>query len=70
MLPQSIIKFKQGFGRLIRSSQDKGVVIVMDSRINTRPYGQTFLHSLPLCQIKKGISRQLPKEIKSWLGEE
>lgn len=69
MVPQSIIKFKQGFGRLIRSSSDRGVVVVLDSRLQNKPYGQTFLHSLPPCQLKIGMSRQLPEEIKNWLGQ-
>ena len=46
-LPQAVITFKQGIGRLIRAEQDKGVVIVCDNRLVTRPYGNIFLNSLP-----------------------
>ena len=46
-LPQAVITFKQGIGRLIRAEQDKGVVIVCDNRLVTRPYGSLFLNSLP-----------------------
>jgi ATP-dependent DNA helicase DinG len=46
-LPQAVITFKQGIGRLIRAEQDKGVVIVCDNRLVTRPYGNVFLNSLP-----------------------
>jgi ATP-dependent DNA helicase DinG len=50
-LPEAILKFKQGFGRLIRSSEDRGIVVVLDGRIRTRPYGRRFLDALPPCQV-------------------
>ncbi len=46
-LPEAILKFKQGFGRLIRSRDDTGSVVVLDSRIVTKPYGRRFLAALP-----------------------
>ncbi|MCD8533763.1 MAG: DEAD/DEAH box helicase [Verrucomicrobia bacterium] len=46
-LPEAVLKFRQGFGRLIRSSTDKGIVVVLDNRILTKKYGQMFLDSLP-----------------------
>jgi ATP-dependent DNA helicase DinG len=46
-LPEAIIKFKQGFGRLIRSRTDSGSVVVLDSRIVTKAYGQRFVEALP-----------------------
>ncbi len=46
-LPKAVLKFRQGFGRLIRDRKDRGVVIVSDSRIVTKQYGQLFLKSLP-----------------------
>ena len=46
-LPQAVIAFKQGIGRLIRAEQDKGVLIVCDNRLVTRKYGSLFLNSLP-----------------------
>lgn len=46
-LPMAVIKFKQGFGRLIRSREDRGVVVVFDRRIVTKRYGRVFLQSLP-----------------------
>ncbi len=51
-LPSAIIKFKQGFGRLIRSKTDTGIVAVLDSRIINRKYGQRFLSSIPKCRIE------------------
>jgi ATP-dependent DNA helicase DinG len=50
-LPEAVIKFKQGFGRLIRSKTDTGIVVVLDPRIKTKPYGRTFINSLPNCQV-------------------
>jgi len=49
-LPSAVIKFKQGFGRLIRSKTDTGIVVILDSRILTKPYGQKFLNALPKCK--------------------
>ena len=46
-LPQAVMKFKQGFGRLMRRSADHGVVVVLDGRLVKKTYGQLFLHSLP-----------------------
>ena len=46
-LPRAIIRFKQGFGRLIRSGDDKGRVVVLDPRIATKSYGRLFLRALP-----------------------
>jgi DNA polymerase-3 subunit epsilon/ATP-dependent DNA helicase DinG len=68
-LPQAILKFKQGFGRLIRSKQDRGVMVVLDRRLQTRPYGKAFLRSLPPCTIKVGPRRELAREALKWLGK-
>jgi ATP-dependent DNA helicase DinG len=46
-LPQAIIAFKQGFGRLIRTTTDRGVVVVLDKRISTSNYGSRFIEALP-----------------------
>ena len=46
-LPQAVMKFKQGFGRLMRRSADHGVVVVLDGRLVKKTYGPLFLHSLP-----------------------
>ena len=50
-LPEAIIKFKQGFGRLIRSKTDTGMVVVLDPRIATKAYGKIFVESLPECTV-------------------
>ena len=49
-LPQAIVKFKQGFGRLIRNQRDRGCIVCLDNRISTKRYGKSFLDSLPKCQ--------------------
>jgi ATP-dependent DNA helicase DinG len=46
-LPEAVLRFKQGFGRLIRSRADRGRVVVLDRRIVTKPYGRRFIESLP-----------------------
>lgn len=48
-VPEAVIKLKQGFGRLIRSKTDHGIVVILDPRVLTKPYGRTFLNSLPPC---------------------
>jgi ATP-dependent DNA helicase DinG len=49
LLSEAVIKFKQGFGRLIRTKTDHGTVVCLDPRIVTKPYGRLFLESLPEC---------------------
>ncbi|HQU46789.1 MAG: helicase, partial [Planctomycetia bacterium 21-64-5] len=49
-LPEAALKLKQGFGRLIRSRQDRGTVVILDPRVLTKPYGRLFLDSLPDCR--------------------
>jgi ATP-dependent DNA helicase DinG len=48
-LPEAVLKLKQGFGRLIRTRQDRGMVVVLDPRVRTKQYGKMFLESLPEC---------------------
>ena len=49
-LPQAVIKLKQGFGRLIRSKSDSGIVVLLDSRVTAKRYGKWFLDALPDCK--------------------
>ena len=53
-VPEAIIKLKQGFGRLIRSKSDRGVVVILDSRVKTKRYGRLFLDALPECRGGEG----------------
>jgi len=68
MLPEAILSFRQGFGRLIRSKQDVGVVVVFDKRLLTKSYGSLFLSSLPDCTIQTGPLSDLPKIASRWLN--
>ncbi|MFO7814826.1 MAG: helicase C-terminal domain-containing protein [Halanaerobiales bacterium] len=59
-IPKAVIKFKQGFGRLIRSKNDKGIVICMDNRIINKRYGEVFLNSIPeRCPVLKMNLREI-----------
>jgi ATP-dependent DNA helicase DinG len=50
-LPSAVLQLRQGFGRLIRSHADRGVVAILDPRLSSRPYGRAFLESLPSCPV-------------------
>jgi len=62
-VPQAVIRFKQGFGRLIRHRNDRGVVLILDTRVVRRGYGRMFLRSLPPARVVKGTSAQVFTEI-------
>ena len=66
-VPQAIIRFRQGFGRLIRTSRDRGVAIVLDSRITGRRYGREFIKSLPKMRVTDGKGRGVSNTIERWL---
>ncbi|MFL5761545.1 MAG: helicase C-terminal domain-containing protein [Thermomicrobiales bacterium] len=68
-VPQAVLKFKQGFGRLIRSSKDRGICVVLDRRIVSKRYGASFVQSLPACTVSVGSVDDLPNESLSWLHE-
>jgi ATP-dependent DNA helicase DinG len=51
-LPEAVLKFRQGFGRLIRSRDDHGIVVILDGRIRSKYYGKVFLQSIPECPIE------------------
>jgi len=50
-LPEAVLKFKQGFGRLVRSKKDRGIIVILDSRIINKAYGRQFLNSIPKCEM-------------------
>jgi hypothetical protein len=51
-LPEAILKFRQGVGRLIRTKTDTGIIVVLDNRVLTKQYGQAFLDALPKCPVE------------------
>lgn len=67
-LPEAILRFRQGFGRLIRSQTDRGVVVVLDRRIMSKPYGRLFTDSLPTCTVQVGALADLPRAARRWLN--
>jgi ATP-dependent DNA helicase DinG len=67
-VPQAVIKFKQGFGRLIRSREDRGAVLVLDSRVLTKNYGKIFLTALHGVKVMKGIEDDLCLEMEAFFG--
>ncbi len=66
-VPDAILRFRQGFGRLIRRKTDKGVFVIFDKRVLTKNYGNQFLESLPDCEIRQGPLSALPEAAAQWL---
>ena len=69
-VPQAVIRFKQGFGRLIRHRNDRGVVLILDTRVAKRGYGRMFLRSLPPAQVVRGESDKVFTEIGQFFVED
>lgn len=67
-LPEAIIKFRQGFGRLIRTGTDHGMVVVLDPRLRTKSYGRLFVSSLPECEIVNDSYHDISSGITSYEG--
>jgi DNA polymerase-3 subunit epsilon len=66
-VPQAVLRFRQGFGRLIRSRADRGVVVVLDRRLRGRTYGRAFLNSLPGCDVREGPAKEAATAAREWL---
>ncbi|MBB6635347.1 ATP-dependent DNA helicase DinG [Cohnella thailandensis] len=66
-LPQAVIRFKQGFGRLVRTATDKGIVIIYDTRVIDTNYGKYFLYSLPGPKMEHLPNAGLAGRVKEWL---
>jgi len=58
-VPEAVIRLKQGFGRLIRSKTDRGIVAILDSRVTSKRYGRLFLDALPECRVE--VVREEPE---------
>ena len=67
-VPETILRFLQGFGRLIRTRTDRGIVAVFDKRLLTKSYGPLFLESLPDPTVQRGSVALLPKTAAEWLA--
>ncbi|MGB3330291.1 MAG: helicase C-terminal domain-containing protein [Thermomicrobiales bacterium] len=67
-VPQAVLKFKQGFGRLIRSASDRGVCAILDRRVVSRRYGSWFIQSLPPARVQIGSVYDLPYNAVRWLN--
>lgn len=69
LLPRAILRFRQGFGRLIRHEGDKGIFTILDSRFSTARYGVRFAQSLPDAEIETVQLADLQSEITNWLAD-
>ena len=67
-IPQAVLKFRQGIGRLIRSKEDRGTIVVLDRRITGRSYGKSFLQSLPECTQLPSTLGTVGTLAAHWLG--
>jgi ATP-dependent DNA helicase DinG len=66
-LPEAVLKFKQGVGRLIRTKTDTGIVVILDPRVCTKRYGKRFLEALPECRVivqsaRRSVNPQSPHD--------
>jgi ATP-dependent DNA helicase DinG len=68
-IPETILRFRQGFGRLIRRKTDRGVVAIFDRRIISKQYGRLFLEALPTCSTRQGRMADLPDAAVKWLDQ-
>jgi DNA polymerase-3 subunit epsilon/ATP-dependent DNA helicase DinG len=69
-VPDAVLRFRQGFGRLIRTKTDRGVVAIFDRRVLTKQYGQMFLQSLPDCSVVRAPAAMLNKTVREWMKRE
>jgi len=67
-LPLAALRLKQGFGRLIRRSTDRGAVVILDNRILGRDYGKAFLDVLPPASRFVGPSAEISERVVRWLS--
>ncbi len=66
-VPEAVMRFRQGFGRLIRSRSDRGAFVVLDGRIASKSYGARFLGALPECTVERLPTRAIGERVREWL---
>ena len=66
-LPMAVLKFKQGFGRLIRTERDRGICVILDKRVVSKRYGSKFVQSLPPANVHIGSLIDLPNAARNWV---
>ena len=67
-VPEAVLRLRQGFGRLIRRKDDRGVAIILDGRVNSRRYGKIFLDALPEAVVKNISVLGIGENIQQWFG--
>ena len=67
-VPQAVLRFRQGFGRLIRNKEDRGTIVIMDNRITGKSYGTSFLKSIPPCTLKPSNLTNTGQLASQWLA--
>ncbi len=67
-IPEAVLRFRQGFGRLIRRQDDEGVVVILDKRVLTKRYGRLFLEALPECMVLRQRTDRLGELTLRWLN--
>ena len=66
-VPEAVLRFRQGFGRLIRTKNDRGIVVVLDRRVLSKNYGRIFIESLPPVSKYQGPLKELPGFAAKWM---
>ncbi|MBX3069834.1 MAG: exonuclease [Thermomicrobiales bacterium] len=66
-VPRAVLRFRQGFGRLIRSTEDRGVCVLLDRRVIAKSYGRSFLKSLPGCRVERGPMSEVGAVAREWV---
>ena len=66
-LPEAVLKFRQGFGRLIRTETDTGVVVVLDHRLTQKNYRRDFIDSLPRLEVVEAAPADIPAVVEHYL---
>ena len=63
-----MLRFRQGFGRLIRTRRDRGAVLLVDGRIETQAYGDSFVTALPVASTRFATTEAMLAHVHEWLG--